>query len=86
MVWLVVIMKYKWQEKAVCSYYYETETGRIFGTLSKTSFADDVWHARVHGDQLGDYISQKHAKEAVEKEIYRQDEERKNCYEIPVTL
>jgi hypothetical protein len=86
LVWLVVIMKYKWQEKAICLYYYEAESGRISGTVSQTSFSDDVWHARVHGDQLGDYISQKHAKEAVEKYIYQMEEDRRNVYEVPRTL
>lgn len=66
-------MKYIWEERAICAYYCELETGKIIATLSKLSFSDDTWHADVHGDRLGQYISCKHGKKAIEKFIKEQD-------------
>jgi hypothetical protein len=63
------VKKYKWHEKSVCSYYVEEKTGRIVGTISTQSFSDDIHHARVNGDNLGEYISEKQAMKAVEDKI-----------------
>lgn len=65
--------KYKWHEKSYNSYYVEVETGRIVGQYSGISLSDDVYHAQVHSDPLGNYISEKCAKEAVEKKIAEND-------------
>ena len=67
------VKKYKWHEKSVCSYYCEVETGLIVGQYSIISFSDDVYHAEVHGDKLGAYVTEKCAKAAVEKQIAKND-------------
>jgi hypothetical protein len=69
-------MKYKWIEKAICEYYYEQETGKIVASISKSSFSDEIWDARINGDHLGQYIKYDMAKKAVEKKVKEIDE----CY------
>ena len=65
--------KYKWHEKSVSSYYCEVETGRIVGQYSVISFSDDVYHARVNNDTLGEYMSEKCARKAIENKIAQLD-------------
>jgi hypothetical protein len=65
--------KYAWSSKAISEYYYEVDTGKIVGQYCKTSFSDEIYHALVNGDNLGTYISYKCAREAVEKQIAKND-------------
>lgn len=67
--------RYKWTDRATCTYYHEADSGRIVASLSRISLGDDIWHADVHGDALGQYISWKHAKAAVERFIENQDKQ-----------
>lgn len=63
------VKKYKWHDKSISSYYCEADTGMIVGNYSRLSFSDDVYHAEVNGDRLGQYISEKCARTAIEKKI-----------------
>lgn len=65
--------KYAWTSKTISEYYYEVDTGRIVGQYSKMSFSDEIYHALVNGDNLGTYISYKHAREAIENRIAKND-------------
>lgn len=65
--------KYQWHDKSICSYYCEIETGRIVGQYSRTNFSDDVYFAEVNGDRLGQYISEKCARAAIEKQIAKNE-------------
>ncbi len=79
--------KYEWNEKSISNYYFETKTGKIVASLFRSNFSDDVWHAEVNGDNLGQYISEKCAKVAVEskiKEIDHQYEELRK--KVPKTV
>ena len=67
--------QYQWHEKSISSYYAEKVSGKIVGQYSKVSFSDDVYHALVNGDTLGSYISHKHAKEAIEKQVAKNDQD-----------
>lgn len=67
--------KYTWHEKAICTYYYETKTGKIVADYSRINFSDDVFHARVNGDNLGQYISEKCARTAIEEKVKEIDEQ-----------
>lgn len=64
---------YKWESRAISYYYYDSDTGKVVGTIHKTTFSDDIWSARVNGDYLGDYISQVKAMKAVEKKVMEVD-------------
>lgn len=68
--------KYTWHDKTICSYYCDS-TGRIVGKYSRVNFSDDVYHAEVHGDSLGQYITEKCARSAVEKQIENDDADEK---------
>lgn len=67
--------KYTWHEKSICTYYYETKTGKIVADYSRINFSDDVFHARVNGDNLGQYISEKCARTAIEQKVKELDEQ-----------
>ena len=67
--------QYEWHEKTISSYYCEKKTGRIVAQYSRVNFNDDVYHATVHGDNLGQYISEKCARKAIEDRIAKNDEE-----------
>ena len=67
--------QYEWHEKSISSYYCEKTTGKIVAQYSKLSFSDDVYHAQVHGDNLGQYISEKCVRKAIEDRIAKNDEE-----------
>jgi hypothetical protein len=71
--------KYGWNDKFISSYYYEVETGRIVGQYSKISLSDEVYQAEVHGDNLGQYISEKCAKQAIEKQIEKNEQDNENA-------
>jgi hypothetical protein len=71
--------KYTWHEKSICTYYYETKTGKIVADYSRINFSDDVFHARVNCDNLGQYISEKCARTAVEEKVKQIDEETERC-------
>lgn len=76
--------KYQWHDKSICSYYCETETGKIIGQYSRTSFSDDVYHAQVHGDNLGQYISEKCVRQAIEKFIEKMDNDEEEWKKHPL--
>lgn len=61
--------KYTWHDKTISSYYCETSTGLIVGHYSRLSLSDDVYYAEVNGDRLGQYITEKCARTAIEKQI-----------------
>lgn len=65
--------KYMWSHKAVSSFYYEVETGRIVGQYSSISLGNEIYHAEVNGDSLGEFISERYAMLAVEKQIEKND-------------
>jgi len=67
--------QYQWHEKSISSYYCEVTTGSIVAQYSRLSFSDDVYHATVNGDNLGQYISEKCARKAIEDRIAKNDEE-----------
>lgn len=67
--------KYSWHEKSICNYYYEEKTGKIVASYSRINFSDDVYHAMVNGDNMGEYISEKHARTAIETKIKEIDEQ-----------
>lgn len=71
--------KYEWNEKCICSYYYEKDTGKIVGHYSRVNFSDDIYHATVNGDNLGEYISEKCAKQAIEKQIEKNEQDNENA-------
>ena len=66
---------YEWQERGSAYYYYNTDTGKIVGNVSKI-MSNDIWIALVHTGtytftldderHLGQYISVDFAKDAVE--------------------
>ena len=66
---------YEWQERGSAYYYYNTDTGKIVGSVSKI-MSNDIWIALVHTGvytftldderHLGQYISVDFAKDAVE--------------------
>lgn len=64
--------KYTWHDKTIYSYYCDT-TGKIVGQYSRTNFSDDVYFAEVNGDRLGQYITEKCARTAIEKQIEKND-------------
>lgn len=66
---------YEWHDKAICTYYVEKTTGRIVGECSRMNFSDGIYHASVNGDSLGQFISQKHAHQAVERQVAKNDED-----------
>ena len=65
--------EYEWHEKTICSYYCEKETGLIVAQYSRVNFSDGVYHAQVNGDNLGQYITEKQARQAIEKLIAEND-------------
>lgn len=67
--------KYKWHEKTISSYYCEVDTGKIVGQYSRMGLSDGVYHAQVNGDNLGEYISEKCAKQAIEKQIEKNEQD-----------
>ena len=67
--------QYEWHEKTISSYYCEKKTGRIVGQYSTIGYSDGVYHAQVNGDNLGQYISEKCARKAIEDRIAKNDEE-----------
>ena len=67
--------QYEWHEKAISSYYCEKKSGRIVAQYSRIVFSDDVYHAEVNGDRLGQYISEKCVRKAIEDKIAKNDEE-----------
>ena len=76
-------MKYKWTDRSVFNYYYDIETGSIVAKLSRISFSDDVWNAEINGDFLGQYISEAHGREAIEKKVKEIDACARRCIFIP---
>ena len=66
---------YEWQERGSAYYYYNIDTGKIVGNVSKI-MSNDIWIALVHTGtytftldderHLGQYISVDFAKDAVE--------------------
>ena len=66
---------YEWQERGSTYYYYNTDTGKIVGNVSKI-MSNEIWIALVHTGtysytldderHLGQYISIDFAKDAVE--------------------
>lgn len=66
---------YEWQERGTAHYYYDTDTGKIVGSVSKL-MSNDIWIALVHTGvytftldderHLGQYIDKVFAKDAVE--------------------
>lgn len=69
------VKQYEWHEKSIGSYYCEKKTGRIVAQYHRLSFSDDVYHAEVNGDRLGQYISEKCARKAIEDFITKHDEQ-----------
>jgi hypothetical protein len=67
--------QYQWHEKSICSYYCEVKTGKIVAQYHRLSFSDEVYHAEVNGDRLGQYISEKCARKAIEDFITKHDEQ-----------
>lgn len=67
--------KYTWHEKSICTYYYETKTGKIVAEYSQINFSDEVYHATVNGDFLGQYIDETFARKAIEKKVKEVDEQ-----------
>lgn len=61
--------KYAWTERAICDYYYEKSTGKVVASLSRLSMSDDIWHADVNGDRLGQYVSEKQGRQAIEYKV-----------------
>lgn len=68
-------MKYKWDVRAISDYYYEQDTGKIVGKILRLNFSDDIYHAEVHGDSLGEYIGLVQARKAVEKQIAKNEKD-----------
>lgn len=63
-------MKYQWKYKDdMSNNYYHDENGRIVGEITRVNFSDDIWHATVGDNKLGEYINNKTARKAVEKDI-----------------
>lgn len=67
--------QYEWHEKTIGSYYCEKNTGKIVAQYSRLSFSDEVYHAQVNGDNLGQYISEKCVRKAIEERIAKNDED-----------
>lgn len=67
--------KYTWRPKVVGTYYHENETGKIVAEYSRINFSDEVYHATVNGDFLGQYIDEKFARKAIEKKVKELDEQ-----------
>lgn len=61
--------KYQWKEGNIGTEYYHDDEGLIVGKVTRTSFSDDTYIAEANRTGLGEYISQKAAKKAVEKAI-----------------
>ena len=70
--------QYQWHEKSICSYQCEIKTGKIVGQLFRTNFSDDIYHATVNGDNVGEYISEKCARTAIEKQIEKNEQDMKS--------
>ena len=72
-------MFYKWKYKeSPNNNYYHDEDGMIVGEIVKINFCDDVWHASVNTDGIGQFISKNHAMAAVERIVQKniEDDER----------
>ena len=68
--------KYKWEQKLFTSYYYNQETGQIVGEYSTASLGTNgTYYASVHGDSLGQYITDTFARKAVEAQIAKNDKD-----------
>ena len=61
--------KYQWKYGSISTDYYHDDDGLIVGKVTRTSFSDDTYIAEARGKGLGEYISQKAAKQAVQKAI-----------------
>jgi hypothetical protein len=67
--------QYDWQERGSAHYYYDTDTGKVVGTVSKL-MSNEIWIALVNMGKytltlddekhLGQYIDKAFAKDAVE--------------------
>jgi hypothetical protein len=67
--------QYNWQERGSAHYYYDTDTGKVVGTVSKL-MSNEIWIALVNMGKytltlddekhLGQYIDKAFAKDAVE--------------------
>ena len=67
--------QYDWQERGSAHYYYDTDTGKVVGTVSKL-MSNEIWIALVNMGKytltlddekhLGQYIDKSFAKDAVE--------------------
>ena len=66
---------FDWQERGSAHYYYDTDTGKVVGTVSKL-MSNEIWIALVNMGKytltlddekhLGQYIDKAFAKDAVE--------------------
>lgn len=61
--------KYQWAYGNVSTDYYHDDEGLIVGKVTRTSFSDGTYIAEARNKGLGEYISQKAAKKAVEKAL-----------------
>lgn len=69
-------MKYKWKYRdTVNNNYYHDEDGRIVGEILRINFSDNIWHADVNGDSLGNYIDESSAMVAVENLVRKNEED-----------
>jgi hypothetical protein len=60
---------YDWNHNTSGSHYYDKATGKIEATVTRIGFPNFVWNVNVRGDDLGNFISESHAKEAIEINI-----------------
>ena len=61
--------EYEWSYRANALYYYNKANGQIEAKVTVKGFSDSICNAEINDASIGNFISETHAKTAVENHI-----------------